>query len=165
MTPRRWRTLATVGLVALGACRGGGDMLGLLPAGPEVVEVEMQDYRFVYDRPLGSGRALFKVRNVGTVDHDLTLFPLTDDIPPIDEQLRGSERRAVTPQARVKSRPPGTSTTFAADLAPGVRYALVCFVRDGEGQPHFVRGMSSEFRAESARGRISSSTEPTTTRR
>lgn len=106
----------------------------------------MVDYSFAYDPRIDSGRVLLRVHNRGKVVHDLTIIPLTEDVPPIDEQLRGSERRPITPLARVKSRSPGTRATLAVDLAPGVRYAFICFVRDPDGQPHFLRGMNSEFR-------------------
>lgn len=116
------------------------------PSGPEVVEVEMSDFSFRYDEPIASGRVLFRVSNTGKSGHSLSLIPLTDDIPPIDQQLRGSERRAISPLAAIKARPPGTRTTFAAELVPGVRYAMVCFVDDSNGV-HALRGMTSEFRA------------------
>lgn len=105
----------------------------------------MVDYRFEYDPLPASGRVLFRVTNSGNVNHSLSLLPLTDDIPPIDQQLRGTERRAIVPLAAIKARPPGAATTFAVDLVPGVRYAMVCFVEDGQGY-HALRGMTSEFR-------------------
>lgn len=120
-----------------------------LPAGPQVVEVEMTDFAFRYDVSIASGRVLFRVANRGKSHHNLSLIPLSDDIPPIDQQLRGTERRAITPLATIKARPPGTRTSFAAELAPGVRYAMVCFVDDAHGS-HALRGMSSEFRTSGA---------------
>lgn len=149
VTGRTCRVVAVVvGLVALAACGTPPRARAPLPVGPQVVEVEMRDYSFAYDSRVNSGRVLLRVHNHGSVPHNLSIIPLTEDIPPIDEQLRGSERRAINPLARVKSRPPGMGTTLAVDLAPGVRYAFICFVRDPEGRPHFLRGMSTEFRTE-----------------
>lgn len=106
----------------------------------------MADNRFVYEPPRIAGRVLFRVQNTGKANHSLSLLALTDDIPPIDEQLRGTERRTIVPLAAIKARAPGTrSTTFAADLASGARYAMVCFVTDAGGS-HALLGMTSEFR-------------------
>lgn len=133
-----------LGLVlVLGACQPSQTVS--LPIGPQVVDVEMADYRFQYKQPVSNGRVLFRVANTGKANHSLSLLPLSDDIPPIDQQLRGSERRAVIPVAAIKARPPGTTTSFAVDLAPDRRYAMVCFVEDAEGS-HALRGMASEFR-------------------
>lgn len=148
-----WRTALACTLL-LAACRGPGAERGqprpALPAGPQVVEVTLADHRFVYDPPDAAGPVLFRLTNTGRVAHSLTMLPLSEDIPPIDEQLRGTERRALTPFAGVGARKPGTSTSFAVHLRPGVRYAFVCFLPDDEGTPHFSRGMSSEFRARGA---------------
>ncbi len=138
--------VAVVGLLGVAACDGPSPDRRPLPAGPQVVDVQMGDYNFEYDPDIGAGRVVLRVHNRGDVPHNLSLIPLADDIPPIGEQLRGSHRLAITPLARIKTRPPGTSTTMAVDLTAGVRYAFICFVRDAEGQPHFVRGMSAEFR-------------------
>lgn len=120
-----------------------------LPAGPQVVEVDLADYRFDYEPAIAAGPVLFRVTNTGSVAHSLTMLPLAEDIPPIDQQLRGSERRAITPFAGMGPHKPGSSTSFAVQLEPGLRYALVCFVVDDQDNPHFLRGMSSEFRASS----------------
>lgn len=149
--PRRALGWATVCLLALAGCRASTPLPSPLPAGPQVVEVALDDYRFDYDPAITAGRVVFRVHNKGEAAHSLTLIPLTDDIPPIAEQLRGEQRRAITPLATIKARPPGTATSFAVDLAAGGRYALVCFLSDVEGQPHFRRGMSSEFRVGSDR--------------
>lgn len=139
-------TLTLTSALVLTGCQSGAADSRPLPAGPQVVQVELSDYSFTYDRSIRPGRVLFRLRNTGTVPHSLSVLPLSDDIPPIDEQLRGNIRRAITPVAAIRSRPPGASTTFALDLAPGSRYAFVCFRDDADGTPHWARGMSSEFR-------------------
>lgn len=149
MRARRFALPALGSVVALTACQGAPPLP--LPAGPQVVEVAMADFRFDYDPAIAGGRVLFRVANTGKASHSLSLLPLTDDIPPIDQQLRGTTRRAVTPLAAIKARPPGTATTVAVELVPGTRYAMVCFVDDAEGT-HALRGMSSEFRTPAAPG-------------
>lgn len=105
----------------------------------------MSEYRFDYDAAIPRGRVVFKVRNDGKVDHELVLAIVPPELPPIDEQLKGTERQAITALATIPTRRPGTGTTFAVDLAPG-RYALLCFVRDPDGKPHALKGMNAEFR-------------------
>lgn len=107
----------------------------------------MREFRFVYDNPIPAGHVVFEVRNVGKLPHRLSLLPLPEDLPPINEQLKGTERRGLSPFAGVPTRLPGDRGVFAAGLAPGVRYALVCFVVDADGVSHAQKGMSAEFRA------------------
>ncbi|MEJ7763985.1 MAG: hypothetical protein WKF86_00655 [Acidimicrobiales bacterium] len=90
---------------------------------------------------------VFRVVNRGAQEHELTMVPLPDDVPPVAEQIGSGNPRLVTPLARVPPRQPGENGSFAVDLVPGRRYALVCYVRNAEGKPHASIGMSSEFRA------------------
>lgn len=105
----------------------------------------MEDYRFNYDPDIPSGRVVFRIHNAGDVPHQVTLFPLPEDVPPIDEQLRGEQRRFVEPFADIYERPPGDTGTFAVDLEPGTRYAMVCFLEAKDGELHWRKGMVSEF--------------------
>ncbi len=107
----------------------------------------MQEYRFNYSPDVPAGRVVFRVRNVGTVNHRLTLLPMADDLPPIDEQLRDSIPQPAAPLAGIPEIPPGQSGTFAVQLEDNKRYAIVCFTEDDNGESHAVKGMSSEFRA------------------
>jgi hypothetical protein len=107
----------------------------------------MREFAFDYDHDVPAGRVVFRFRNVGHVDHRVTLVSLPEDLPPIDEQIRGSTRQFVAPFAGTYPRPPGATATFAVDLVAGRRYGLVCFVQDPDGQTHALKGMTSEFRA------------------
>lgn len=126
---------------AISSCRSPAPS----PPGPANVALSMDEYRFQYDRPVPRGRVVFTVRNVGQLTHEVVLTQLGKDFPPIADQLKGSERRFATTIAALPRRAPGEGTVFAIDLAPG-RYALLCFVREGDGVPHARKGMSSEFR-------------------
>lgn len=117
-----------------------------LPPSPPVVVVTMRDHRFEHTAAVPAGRVVFKVRNAGRAPHRLTLFPLAEDVPPIEAQLKGGERRSAPRFAGVPTRPPGTAGMFAVDLAPGTRYALVCFVQGPDGKSHALQGMASELR-------------------
>lgn len=118
-----------------------------LPASSPVVTVAMKDHSFDHPDAIPSGRVVFEFRNLGSTTHRATLLPLPDDLPPIDEQLRGDDRRAIDPLAAIYERRPGRTGTFAVDLVRGQRYAFVCFVVGEDGISHARKGMSSEFRA------------------
>lgn len=118
-----------------------------LPPPPAEVTIILDEYQFRHPRPVPAGRVVFRVVNQGALEHELTLVPLGDDVPPVDEQIRSRNPRLVTPLARVPPRQPNQTGSFAADLAAGQRYGLVCYVRNPDGQNHASLGMSSEFRA------------------
>lgn len=152
MRPRRWSGTAAVAVAAAmalagTACSGALEREQPLFQGAPTVVVGMDEYRFDYDADIPAGRVVFKVVNTGETVHRLTMVPLEEDIPPIDQQLRGTDRRFLARFAGIPNRAPGDSGTFAVDLVPGVRYAMICFVTDADGQTHAVKGMSSEFRA------------------
>lgn len=144
----RARRLLAVGLIVVAgtACQPDTRPPAPLPERPPVVDVTMREYRFVYRPPARAGRVVFRARNAGTVRHQLQLLALDDDFPPIDKQLHGPDRRPVIPLAGVL-REPGKRGAFAVDLAPGRRYALVCFISDRDGVVHALKGMNAEFRA------------------
>ncbi len=134
-----------------------------LPAPVPMVEIAMRDHAFDYDPDIPAGRVVFRGRNVGQVPHRLTLLPLPDDVPPIDEQLRSPQRRFIEPFAGFADRLPGEVESFAVNLAPGQRYAMICYVVDADGEPHYRKGMSSEFRTAPAAGDSTVTTEPSST--
>lgn len=142
-------------LVALtGACARAPAPTGYLPAAPAIVDVVEQDYGYALGggADIPPGRAVFRVANRSRLAHDLSLVALPDDVPPIIDQLRSSDRRVVATLARLPSRPPGSNDAFAVDLAPG-RYALLCFQKEGTEEPHAFKGMVVEFRVGSPPGR------------
>lgn len=131
-----------LGALSLGSC--AADRSAELP-GPAVVEVEMTEYRFKYDRSgIKKGRVLFKAQNSGKSSHQMVISILSEDTPPILEQLRSSDRRVVSQLASFPPKAPGSRAALAVDLEPG-RYAMVCFVADPDGKQHGTKGMASEF--------------------
>lgn len=139
-----------VTVAAVAACAPAAGLRGApLPPPPAEVTVAMDEYRFRYDRDLPAGRVVFRFVNEGDEPHRVSFIALPEDIPPIDEQLRGSKRRAIAPLAAVGNLAPGADESFAVDLAPGVRYGLICFVETPQGRSHALLGMSSEFRSRS----------------
>ncbi|MGH2703665.1 MAG: hypothetical protein ACRDJ4_00785 [Actinomycetota bacterium] len=139
---RRVRLLVTLLALLEASCRAGA---APLPPAPAVVEITMREYAYEYERPIPRGRVVFRVRNEGSLQHELVLIIIPEGVPPLDQQLRGSERRVVSTFVSMPPRAPGGTGTFAVDLEPQ-RYGLVCFVTDPDGQQHALKGMSSEFR-------------------
>lgn len=155
-TPRRHRCLTFASLVILasaaaGACSGSDSDSATqgapLPPSPPELAVTLDEYRFDVEGLLPAGRVVFRFTNAGQEQHRPLLLPLTEEIPPIDEQVRGDERRVLTPFAGVNTVEPGEDGTFAVDLEPGRRYALVCLVTGDDGQSHAEKGMTWEARA------------------
>ncbi len=119
-----------------------------LPVPAPVVEVTMREYQFDFTPPAQAGHVVFRFTNAGQVIHRPAMVALPDEMPPIEEQLRGTERRLLDPLAGVYDRLPGGTGTFAIDLRQNQRYALVCFALDRDGSRHNVKGMAAEFRPE-----------------
>lgn len=134
-------------ILLTGACSSPAQRAANLPAGPPTVTVTMREYGFDYPPEVPAGRVVFRVHNAGQEPHDLSLLPLGEEVPPIDQQLRGSTRRIIAPYAAIPPRPPAANGSFAVDLMPGRRYALICFLANPDGKQHALLGMSSEFRA------------------
>ncbi len=117
-----------------------------LPAPPPEVVVDMYEYQYEFQQSVPAGRVVFRFVNEGNEVHRPVLLPLSEEVPPILEQVRGDVRAALTPFARVPPRQPGETGTFAVDLVAGQRYALICFARTGDGRSHAVLGMASDIR-------------------
>lgn len=118
-----------------------------LPARPALVDITTFDRRFSYEKKsaLPAGRAVFHVRNQGTVDHEVVLVPLPEDFPSIEVQLRSDERVSLNTLYNMPAIEPDSSNRFAVDLVRG-RYGMVCFLTNSEGTPYALNGMASEFR-------------------
>jgi len=145
-TIARW-AFAPLAMVSflLVACTPGKSGGAGLPPSPLRFDLVMTDNRFEHPTTASVGRQVFRVTNAGATEHSLVLISLSDDVPPIAEQLRSEERRGVPTFAKLPARPPGSEDTFAVELATG-RYAFVCFVTDPDGISHALKGMASEFR-------------------
>ncbi len=123
-----------------------------LTAASAIITVNMREYSFDVVGPLPSGRVVFRMVNVSQETHSPSLVPLDESFPPIDAQIRGSVRRPIDELGKVNPVAPGHTATFAVDLSPGRRYALVCFARTSDGVRHAEKGMTWESRAGSGAG-------------
>lgn len=138
-----------LGAIVIGTiCGCTGASAAPLPPVPSSVAVALEEYRFDHRPVVSSGRVIFEVANRGSVDHQLILVSLPEDLPgTLDDQLHSSERRVTPTIMTLPPLVPGQETRFAADLAPG-RYGLICFLADPDGSVHALKGMNSEIRAQ-----------------
>jgi len=107
----------------------------------------MTEYAFSYRPPPHSGRLVLRATNSGRLDHEMVVVKVPDDLArTIDQQLHSDQRLPLPTVVALVNRHPGTTSSFALDLAPG-RYAMLCLVREpGDPQEHALKGMNSEFR-------------------
>lgn len=123
----------------------GARATALLPPEPAAAMVTMRDYRFESPPLLAPGPTIFRVRNVGLVDHKLEMVRLPDDFKgTLDQQFHSQTRIGLETIESLSQQVPGDMAIFRTDLAVG-RYGFVCFVRDADGRRHADKGMSSEF--------------------
>lgn len=135
--------VAGIGIVSLASC--AAPPTSGLPPSPPIVHVAMRDYWYDFNgTSIPRGRVVFQITNAGRQYHQLALIPLPEDFPPIQEQLRGTDRRVVDELVSSPPLQPGASDTFAAYLTPG-RWAFVDFFNGPEGS-HAAMGMGAEFR-------------------
>lgn len=110
----------------------------------------MREYAFDYDDGISipAGRVILQLQNVDGIDHEMVLLAMTDDFPlSIEEVAQTPEQEAFPTIVALPAIEPDGRGVVALDLAPG-RYAMICQLDDPDGENHFKKGMSSEFRVE-----------------
>ncbi len=148
----QWAGFAGLVVVVAGLALRPPTVSKPLPPSPPVLIVKMHEYKLDFERKIPSGRVVFRFQNEGRFNHRPILVPLSEDIPPILEQLRGRDRRAFRPFAAVRTLAPGERGTFAVDLIPGQRYAMLDFEQGPDSQIQALKGMAEEFRADGPGG-------------
>ncbi len=122
----------------------------------ELVPLELNEMVFSYDPTdsrIKSGKFGFDVENKGDQVHEVVLFQVKKEAPIMELIESGDPGALGFPMGVKLPILPGTDAKMSIPaLEPG-RYALVCHLPDqsvprGEGPPHFVLGMVSEFRVE-----------------
>lgn len=150
--------------VLLASCTPSRPASAPLPPSPEMLTVEMDEYSFRHVPEVDSGRVVFRLANVGELEHEVTVVRLPEDLPgTLADQLRSPNRRPLPTLRFTTPLLPGEQGAFALDLGPG-RYGLLCSVPTEDGHNHALKGMSSELRVRPRRGQAPSptATVPTT---
>lgn len=143
-TPGRLAGLVAAAVVTAGCA--SHPARAALPPPPQIIQVTISDDHYAYNPLIHPGRVVFNSRNVGRVAHTILIAPVSDDYPPVDEQLHGKERRSIDFLAGTRLKP-GASSSFALDLVAGQRYYMVDFDRAPDGEIYALKGLDSEFRA------------------
>ena len=132
--------------VALAGCSSSHHVRAPLPPPPQVVHVTITDQHYQFDAGIHAGRTVFVAHNTGRAMHSIQLFPVADDVPPVDEQIHGDRRIQVVHYANVQVKA-GATTTFAVDLAPKQRYFMLDFNFKSGTRVWALDGLNAEFRA------------------
>ena len=127
--------------------KGGNAALVSEPkAGATVV---MHDFQFALSQPITAGVQTIGVMNHGTQPHEVVVVQLQPGASALDFVKSVEPGASGPPPGRpiggVVGMEAGDHAFFTAQFEPG-RYGLICFFPDaGTGQPHFARGMTTEF--------------------
>jgi hypothetical protein len=127
-----------------------------VPSGFTVVNMQLQEFAFVYDKSrLSSGRFAIDYDNIGKQEHEVVLLRFNSTAPLLDyfrtiniesEEIP-AELEFIAARAPIAPGEDG-NLVFTEALSPG-RYVFVCFFPDEEELPeyvpHIAKGMLSDF--------------------
>ena len=119
-----------------------------IPAGATVVDVQLDEYEFMYDQTAiaGGGNIAFSIENIGEEAHELVLFRITTDAPFTDLlQSDEEEPEGIEFLAAGEVDPGESSAVVLSEPLGAGRYGIVCFFPSPDGTPHAFLGMVSEF--------------------
>ena len=137
------RSAGALGAAMLGGCDDDEDGDGGAAAA-ETVAIEGREFAFDgVPGELERGSYTLTFENAGAELHELVLAPLPEGVSLLEAlELPGEEG----PQPiGIVFAAPGTASagSLLVDFEPG-RYALVCFIENGDG-PHVFQGMQAEI--------------------
>jgi hypothetical protein len=112
--------------------------------------ITLNDFRFTMSRPMKAGVQTIGVMNHGTQPHEVVVVQLAAGAS-VSEFIKAEVEPGAAgpppgkPIGGLVGLESGDHAFFTAQFEPG-RYGLICFFHDAAtGQPHFARGMTSEF--------------------
>jgi uncharacterized cupredoxin-like copper-binding protein len=112
------------------------------------VTITQADFRFTMSQPIAPGSHTIQVMNHGTQPHEVVVVKLAPGASVKDFAASVEPGASGPPQGRpvggIVGLESGEHGFFKASFEPG-NYGLICFFPDPTGQPHFVRGMTTEF--------------------
>jgi uncharacterized cupredoxin-like copper-binding protein len=111
--------------------------------------ITLRDFQFAMSQPITAGAHTIGVMNHGTQPHEVVVVQLAPGASALDfvkaEEPGASGPPPGKPIGGLVGMETGDHAFFTAQFEPG-RYALICFFPDAAtGQPHFARGMTTEF--------------------
>ncbi len=146
-------------IAAPGATAGGPGS----PAATPAVTIVTTEYGFTLPASLPAGPTLLRLSNHGKAVHHVTLVQLLNGKRLPDLMAALAKPGPPPAWAVLAGGPnavnPGGSSSAVVDLQPG-RYALLCFVPDPDGKPHFMKGMTRELTVTGAEPKAAPPTRP-----
>lgn len=118
-----------------------------LPVPPGTVHVGMTEFYFVHPNAFPTGRVVFDVSNVGTLEHRLSLFRAPERGESSAGGLTGPDELSGVLVARMPALQPGESGRFAADLQTDAVFIVASLSVGADGVTDAAKGMVLEFRA------------------
>jgi uncharacterized cupredoxin-like copper-binding protein len=113
------------------------------PAAAQVA-VTATDYAFALDPAPSAGRTQFTMSNEGQERHVMYLFKLSEGRT-VDDVLESEGEDGYDFDAESDSLAPGEEgAVLTVDLTPG-DWAMICYIPNADGTPHFMLGMQQEF--------------------
>lgn len=111
--------------------------------------ITQADFRFDLSRAVTAGSHTIRVMNHGTQPHEVVVLKLDPGASAKDFAAAFEPGASGPPPGKpiggVVGLATGEHAFFTAQFEPG-RYGLICFFPDSAtGQPHFAKGMTSEF--------------------
>ena len=123
------------------------------PADPNAVTIQASEFGFaVGDGEPTPGVNTISLRNDGAIDHHLQLFRLdpgktTEDLVAALSDPEAPFPTWILPSGGASVLSPGLEASVTLDLREG-EYALLCFIEEPDGVPHFVKGMARDITVE-----------------
>jgi uncharacterized cupredoxin-like copper-binding protein len=117
-------------------------------AAPNVVNITASEYKFEMPDQIPAGLTTFKLSDAGKELHHATLIKL-DSGKTVNDLVTGMKNMKpgthppgwVIPAGGPNAVAPGNSVGLTAVMEPG-NYAVLCFIPDSKGVPHFMHGMT-----------------------
>jgi uncharacterized cupredoxin-like copper-binding protein len=105
------------------------------------VDVIATDYAYEFAAP-AAGRTSFVMANQGQERHVMLLFKTPEG--QTTQQVLEAEGEGLEEEYESGTAAAGEEAVVTADLTPG-DWAMICYIPDPEGTPHFELGMLEEF--------------------
>lgn len=113
------------------------------------VVIKQVDYQFSFSKPMKAGLQTIEVVNHGKQPHEVVVVKLSPGAT-VHDVITSFEPGSSSPPrgelvGGITAIEKGDRMYFTGMFEPG-RYGLICFAPDaGDGRPHFLHGMTSEF--------------------
>ena len=133
---------------AIGAATSPSPVGSFIASDLPILAVTATEYAFEFAPSITAGPTRVVLTNRGDKDHSALIVRLDADATYGDLRsiLTGPAGEGLdsisTPAGGLAFVPPGASRSAVIDFQPGI-YVLICYVRDDDNRPHFVKGQTA----------------------